>query len=507
MSEIRYVCLSDLHLGEEDSVLSNMNEDGTEGDPSRPGPGLQQLALCIKDLAAKLWKKNKPILILNGDVLELALCPIHKASMAFQCFVNELRDKNGFLFEKIILVPGNHDHHLWVMTREDQYLDYLQRKRQKVVTLPSQWHSTKLFARQGDPPVLCHFLGELIKRPPVNLDFKIEVAYPNLGIIEETKLTSKQMPKQCVVFHHGHFTEWIYGAISTVNDWIFDPNNPPARHAWKLEKENFAWIDFVWSALGQSWDGEQGLETVYDKALDDTEFREVLANLSAGLIKEFFNRSSFEWIEKAGIDQGLKLLYRLFGGSEKGHTDATLSRSGIKQLFQYAEGPLHAQICYDIVALQKKKDELNENAYTADYFKGTPAPPTTFIFGHTHKPFARREAFHGYSAPVDVYNSGGWVVETLQRAPVHGGSIILVDDQLNVAGIRMYNENKDHVPVDVKLETLPPPMSPNPLANDLGKLDFSSDPWKTFSEMAASIIPVRRRYLNKRVFSALPRPR
>ena len=119
MSEIRYVCLSDLHLGEEDSILSNMNEDGTEGDPSEPGPGLRQLALCIKELAGKFWKK-KPVLILNGDALEIALCPLHKASMAFQCFVNALKDKNGFLFEKIIFVPGNHDHHLWKMTREDQ---------------------------------------------------------------------------------------------------------------------------------------------------------------------------------------------------------------------------------------------------------------------------------------------------------------------------------------------------------------------------------------------------
>ena len=319
-------------------------------------------------------------------------------------------------------------------------------------------------------------------------------------------MTSKQTPKQCVVFHHGQFTEWIYNAMSSVNDWIFDPDNPPSRHAWKLEKENFAWIDFAWSALGQAWDGEQGLELVYQKALDDTEFREVLANLSAGLIKEFGNRS-LEWIETAAIDQALKLLYKHFAGSEKGQTESTLSRNGVKQLFQYAEGPLHSQICYEIVALQKKKDELDETVYTADFFKDTLAPPTTFIFGHTHKPFARREGFHGYSAPVDVYNSGGWVVETLPRAPVHGGAIILVDDDLNVAGIRMFNESTHDVPVAVRLETLPAATSPNPLADDLGSLNFSMDPWKTFSQMVAVIIPMRRSYLRKRVFSALPRPR
>jgi hypothetical protein len=58
MTEVRYVCLSDLHLGEEDSVLSNINEDGAEGDPSQPGPLLEQLALCIKILLGNSGPRN-----------------------------------------------------------------------------------------------------------------------------------------------------------------------------------------------------------------------------------------------------------------------------------------------------------------------------------------------------------------------------------------------------------------------------------------------------------------
>jgi hypothetical protein len=507
MAQVRYVCLSDLHLGEEDSVLSNMNEDGTEGDPAKPGPLLEQLALCIKNLAGKFWTE-KPTLVLNGDALELALCPLHRASMAFQCFINQLKDGDGFLFENILLVPGNHDHHLWVMTREDQYRDYLQRHKQGrdvVIALPEQWHSTKLFPKPKDKPVICHYLTDLIRRPPVNLDLKVQVAYPNLGIIKEKKLKPNQIPEKCVVFHHGHFTEWIYGAMGTVKDWIFDPNDAPARHVWKLEKENFAWIDFAWSALGQSWDSGQGLETVYEKTLDNRKFGEVLANLSAGLAKEI-GTQSFDWFEGAIIDKFLKLIYGSFAGSEKGQTDATLSQNGLKQLFHYSEGPLHAQICYDIVALQQGEDELDERVYSADFFKDTLAPQTTLILGHTHKPFASHEGFHGYSGGVDVYNSGGWVVESLDSAPLHGGSIILVDDQLNVAAIRMYNENADDRPLPVRLEPPPYVSLQNPLAAAIDKLNFpEDDPWKTFSEMVASIIRIRRKYLRQRVFSNLPK--
>lgn len=506
MGEVRYLCLSDLHLGEEDSVLSNMNEDGTEGDPAQPGPLLEQLALCVKDLAGKLWTK-KPILVLNGDALELALCPLHRASMAFQCFINQFKDGDSFLFEKILFVPGNHDHHLWVMTREDQYKDYLQRKKKdpSVVTLPEQWHSTKLFSELDNKSVICHYLTDLIQRPPVKLDLKVQVAYPNLGIIREKKLNSEQTPEKCVVFHHGHFTEWIYNAMSTVNDWIFSPNGNPARHVWQIEKENFAWIDFAWSALGQSWDSPQGLESVYEKASDNRKFGEVLANLSSGLAKEI-GTQSFDWVEGTMIEKFLKLIYVSFSGSEKGRTGATLSPDGLKQLFQYCEGPLHAQICYDILALQQGKNELDETVYNADFFKDTLVPPTTLILGHTHKPFASHEGFHGYSGGVDLYNAGGWVVESLDYAPLHGGSIILVDDQLNVAGIRMFNENADGRPLPVRSEPRASEFLNNPLADDIDKLNFSgSDPWKTFSQMVASIIRIRRKYLRQRVFSTLPK--
>lgn len=506
MARIRYVCLSDLHLGEEDSVLSNMNEDGTEGVVSKPGPVLEQLALCIKDLANKFWE-DKPVLVLNGDALELALCPLHQASMAFQCFINQFKNGKDFLFKKIVFVPGNHDHHLWVMTREDQYRDYLLRHKNDsaVVTLPPQWHSTKLFSRPDDEPVISHYLTDLIQRRPVELDMKVQVAYPNFGVVKEGNLAPDQSPERCVVFHHGHFTEWIYNGISAINDWIFVPDDS-SRYAWDLEKENFAWIDFAWSALGQSWDSGKGLETIYEKTLDNGKFGEILRNFSAGLAKEIGTRT-FDWFEETIIDQFLKLIYRSFAGTEKGQIDTPLSPDGINQLFRYMEGPLHAQMCYDIEAWQKQRDELEERDNEPGFYQGKLAPNTTFIFGHTHKPYASHEGFEGYTGGVDVYNSGGWVVETLRYAPLHGGSIVLVDDQLNVAAIRMFKETADDSPFPVGLEIPPPASGPNPLTRQLAKLKFSKDnPWKTFSQVVASTIPVRRKYLRKRVFSNLPRP-
>lgn len=106
-----------------------------------------------------------------------------------------------------------------------------------------------------------------------------------------------------------------------------------------------------------------------------------------------------------------------------------------------------------------------------------------------------------------MYNSGGWIVESPNAAALHGGSIILVDDQLNVASIRMYNENADDRPLPIRSEPRPSESLHNPLADEIDKLNFSEDdPWKTFSLMVASIIRIRRKYLRQRVYSTMPKP-
>ncbi len=41
---------------------------------------------------------------------------------------------------------------------------------------------------------------------------------------------------------------------------------------------------------------------------------------------------------------------------------------------------------------------------------------------------------------MPVYNTGGWVVETVDPAPVHGGAAVLLNENLDVVSLRMYNE-------------------------------------------------------------------
>ena len=52
MPDIRYVCLSNLHFGEEDSLLTNIKTASTDIDPTAPSPVLVRLVECLRSLVA-----------------------------------------------------------------------------------------------------------------------------------------------------------------------------------------------------------------------------------------------------------------------------------------------------------------------------------------------------------------------------------------------------------------------------------------------------------------------
>src|SRR5437763_15495487 len=104
MPDIRYVCLSDMHLAADNSVLTRIQPDSIEIDPTQPDPVLSQLVACLRELIAHNESKEKPTLILNGDILELALAETNEAAMVFERFIELIFPADGeALFDKNIL--------------------------------------------------------------------------------------------------------------------------------------------------------------------------------------------------------------------------------------------------------------------------------------------------------------------------------------------------------------------------------------------------------------------
>ena len=113
---------------------------------------------------------------------------------------------------------------------------------------------------------------------------------------------------------------------------------------------------------------------------------------------------------------------RRAGRAERHHPGAALSPDADAGLEMYLAGP----VCHEL-----------RRAFE------TRLPDTTFVFGHTHKPFVGTRGVAGYARPIAVVNTGGWVVDHPEAEPLKGASVVLVDDEANVVSLQLYRQRSD----------------------------------------------------------------
>lgn len=481
MPDIRYVCLSDMHLGEEDSLLTNLETAGFNPDPSKPSPVLESLVKCLRDLIDKNQNGIRPTLILNGDILELALASTNQAAMAFERFIELVMQDDDPLFDHIVYIPGNHDHHIWEIARETKYVHYL-RTIQPGEAFEAPEHITKMFVKTGstkmrtrafEEPIASYLLSNLVQRHSHLMErkFVIEVVYPNFG------LRSKDGQK-CVIFHHGHFTESIYHLMSTFKHLCLDRKMPTTIE--DIETENFAWIDFFWSTMGRSGEAGEAIETIYEYMCRKKHFEKLASQFVKNLDKEY-NLPGWDWLDAKLLEKILHWLAGKFSSKrERADTTETLSEDTENRLWAYLEGPLLKQI----------REECSNKMPSE----------VSFVFGHTHKPFQEAMSFEGYGW-VDVYNTGGWVVDTEKPEKRHGGAVILVDENLDLTSLHMYKEweESDDYVVSVKEATRAVPKD-NPFYPEIVELvSKKEENFRAFSEIAKHSVYDRAQRLRSRL--------
>jgi hypothetical protein len=444
----------------------------TETDPSQPSPVLQQLVECLKYLISQNENQTKPNLILAGDILELALTETNQAAMAFERFMELIMPPGNELFEKIIYIPGNHDHHLWESGRETQYSEYM-KTLAPGTDLPIPWHATNIFVENDPKPLPCYFLTRLVQRFPHLKDFVITMAYPNFGLFKDGK-------QQCVIFHHGHFIEPIYQLMSTLRNLIFSDRKKP-KHIWDIEAENFAWIDFFWSTMGRSGEIGADIELIYEKMGDREQFKRLLYPLVDNLVRKYGLLAVPKFIQTFFLKMYLRKKIDKMAGLERAQVGRPLSQEAEKGLREYMEGLLKEQI-------------LKED-------KGSLLQDVTFVFGHTHKPFQEDMYFNGYPNLVNLYNTGGWVVESVEPQGIHGGAVILVDEELNIVSLRMYNEQQKPGEYLVRVEEATHASEGgNSFYSRIQELvKASEEPWQSFSHAIARAVHVRAQALRNRI--------
>jgi UDP-2,3-diacylglucosamine pyrophosphatase LpxH len=479
MNDIRYVSLSDLHLGAENSLLTRLTSVSNDAvslkaDPTDASDVMVQLANCLRLLISHNRGLQKPTLILNGDALELALADVNVASMVFERFMELTMKPGDELFDKTIYYnPGNHDHHLWETARETQYIEEYLSNTKWGDKLNAPWHTTNMFLGEYDP-VPCYLLDRLIARYKPKYQNgeqpRFLVVYPNFGVRSADG-------RKCVVFSHGHYVESIYRLMTGLRSTLFPDRTEPDT-IWKLESENFAWVDFFWSTLGRSGEFGTDVELIYDKLQADVQLKTLVSNLARGIAAKY----NLPWVSRSAEHLVLTSVLEFFlskvANREVKRTDGTLSKDAESGLRRFLEKFLLKQIQTD-----------NDGSVPAE---------VTFIFGHTHKPFEEIVPYAGYGNGVKVFNNGGWVVDSIEPAPLKGGAIILVDEDLNTASVRTYNE--------AEIDTRPP--SPprvsevidNPLVRRLKSvISSAAAPWDALTMAVFAEIPRQRENLAAKI--------
>ena len=462
MPDIRYVIFSDMHLGAENSILTNLANGSYETDTSKASPVLIKMMECLSDVIGKNESVQKPTLVLNGDIMELALNTTNNASMAFERFIELAMPANAEpLFNKdIFYLSGNHDHNMWERSRNYHYIEYLKTLKAGDA-MRDEIHCTSMFNPQ---PVTENLLNALIHRYPHLQNVNVNAAYPAHAVLSDDK-------QKCVIFCHGHYVESMYSLMTSLRSKIFPDRTKPRTFEY-LEQENYAWVDFFWSTLGRSGSVGKDIDLIYDKIQDPEQVKLMIHNIAQSFTENKKNMI-IRWAEKELLQEILTITVGRLAASERNEPDVVLTPDATAGLKDFME----------TFVMNQLRHELN----------GYIPPNVSFIFGHTHKPFQQIENFDGYSSPVKLYNSGGWVVDTMQQQPLHGGSVILVDEHMDVIVLQMYKEGK----LKVTLEEL---KGVNEKSCEFYErvnriINTQQEPWSGFATIVAEEVALRYKYL------------
>ncbi len=278
-------------------------------------------------------------------------------------------------------------------------------------------------------------LNHVAKRSGCLKDEFLQIAYPNFGILAKGS-------KKCVIFSHGHYIESAYHLLTKLKTRLFPERTNPTI-IWDIEAENGPWVDFFWSSFGSAKQVGASAEDFYDKCKDLHEAIRMFANL-------LHEKEGADWLSNlkyAAADTVLGALIAPFvayqWATERwSDLRAVLSESAKHGLRDYVTAPLKNQI----ITEKHTRPELGIHNF----------PDLTFVFGHTHKPFTRDKSYdEEFSGPVHVYNTGGWVVDTMSPDPYRGAAMLLLDEDLNAAAIRLFNETDDARTYRIHVERTP----------------------------------------------------
>ncbi len=425
---LKYICLSDQHAGAQMSLLTDLASDNFR----QTSDVTQAFAAAFSAFLSQ--QSAKPQLIVLGDLLDLQFSSRAHATQSAYGYLEALR-ASGQLHDELIATAGNHDHALWSDARlsleTDTLIAGIDSDRSDTQDVRFR-QTTKAFGKTKDAK------SRLLTRLAKTAGFEsVDLRYPNIGIGNRDR---------AILLHHGHFVEQPYRLMSRFQDFLLGQN----RHfltAEEIASENAGWIDFFWTALGETALKDPAYD-IYQALLTVTGYRAKSAGWSAQIaerLSELLPLSGNMTIQallhrmtQAGFDATLEA----FADSERAAIVHTLTDDGWDGLTWYLDGVVRSQIDAE---LRKTSDKPDKPFRVNDL---------TFVFGHTHKPFADRVVSSASPNPVKVYNTGGWVLNGPRLDNAAGVSMVLIDDALNVVSVRLFDTPRNGIVHSARIELL-----------------------------------------------------
>ncbi|MFZ3149460.1 MAG: hypothetical protein WA137_10505 [Methanothrix sp.] len=206
-----------------------------------------------------------------------------------------------------------------------------------------------------------------------------------------------------------------------------------------------------------------------------------ISKVAKNLAKKYGCTGWADLLEEQILKSALKFAFSNVSGGERSLNELPLGKQTEKGVAQY---------------LMAVKNQIIDERH------GVLPPELAFVFGHTHKPFLEEFNLEGFKTPVAVYNTGGWVVDKVKREEVFGGSVLLMDENLDTCLLEMYREHDRLESYRVSVRYLQEGKAQTPFykrINDLVRPD--EKPWLQFSNIAYMDVKIRAERLDMRLKS------
>ncbi len=388
------ITLSDLHLGSENNYFHYNS------------PEFENNKTAVISLFKRLGKQDE--IIINGDFLELSLVgldEVYKDAREFFAILAECG-----LFEKIVYIPGNHDHHFWRELVEQVYINGQLKK--------------------GDSPPGCEefphcFVDNRFSTKDTNRDCNIVLTslWPEKKPMPEIvvkyphhllRVPTGGNKEQYYLITHGHFLEDLFKPINYLID--------PARLD-ELEGFNNIWLEAFDYHLGQSGrlaDSVRKIVVSYEEG--GKEAKKTVKKILNGIRKNLTRKLKLNWLKSWLLKIGFKILFKKIPlekktGLYKAPLNDDLRRNTKEYINKY---------------LLKRYQEGNKQKFHIPVDKAIPSP-FTFVFGHTHLPTINLQDNEDFieieGERYPLVNTGGWLRNDGTKPNGENAGVLLINQQ------------------------------------------------------------------------------